>query len=102
MGNNDSTGLRECYVASYPPRECGIATFTYDLRQAICQQRGVSHSNVIAITNTPGGYGYPPDVFFEIRHNQLNDYRLAAEYVNLSDIDVVCLQHEFGLFGGPE
>jgi hypothetical protein len=106
---------RECFIATYPPRECGIATFTYDLRQAICALRGESRHlelappaqpGVIAMTGTPAGgsenYLYPPEVVFEIRLQRLSDYRLAAEYVNLSGIVVVNVQHEFGIFGGPE
>ncbi|HEY3137093.1 MAG TPA: glycosyltransferase [Blastocatellia bacterium] len=93
---------RVCFVATYPPRECGIATFTCDLRRAICELRDDAKASVIAITNTPQSYEYPPETVFEIRQNQLSDYRLAAEYTNLSGVDVVCLQHEFGIFGGPD
>lgn len=103
---------RECFVATYPPRACGIATFTYDLRQAICALRGKSRQapptlpGVIALSSAPASaaenYLYPPEVVFEIRQQRLGDYRLAAEYVNLSGIEVVSVQHEFGIFGGPE
>ncbi|HLG16195.1 MAG TPA: glycosyltransferase [Blastocatellia bacterium] len=96
------TDSRICFVSSYPPRECGLATFTSDLRSAICGLRSDVQTSVIAMTNTAEGYEYPPEVVFEIRHNRLADYRLAAEYINLSGVDVVCLQHEFGLFGGTE
>lgn len=102
----DRPFLRECFVATYPPRECGIATFTYDLRQAICQLNPESQPGVIALTNLPAQetkhYSYPPEVVFEIRQQRLNDYRLAAEYLNLSGVEVVSVQHEFGIFGGPE
>ncbi|HWQ36639.1 MAG TPA: glycosyltransferase [Blastocatellia bacterium] len=101
---------RECFVGTYPPRECGIATFTYDLRSAVCALRAESQPGVIAITNTPASaavgrsenYSCPPEVVFEIRQQWLSDYRLAAEYVNLSGAEVVSVQHEFGIFGGPE
>jgi glycosyltransferase involved in cell wall biosynthesis len=93
---------RECFVATYPPRECGIATFTHDLRLAIAELSGDAVSSVIALTDTLGGYDYPPEVVFEIRQNRLGDYHLAAEYLNLSGVDVVCVQHEFGIFGGAE
>lgn len=92
--------LRICFVSTYPPRECGIATFTYDLREAFCRLRPGAEATVFAMAN--GAQVYPSEVVFEIRQNQLGDYRLAAEYANLSGVDVVCLQHEFGVFGGAE
>jgi glycosyltransferase involved in cell wall biosynthesis len=92
---------RLCLVSSYPPRECGIATFTRDLRQAIGASPGYAEASVVAMTNTPEGYDYPPEVVFGIRQEEAGDYRLAADYVNLSGFDLVCLQHEFGIFGGP-
>ncbi len=106
MGNSHTLRSRECFVGTYPPRECGIATFTRDLRDAICGLRAESQPAVIAVTNTPAngaaGRLYPPEVVFEIRQQRLSDYRLAAEYVNLSGIEVVNVQHEFGIFGGVE
>ena len=91
-----------CFVSSYPPRECGIATFAHDLRHAIGRLRSDAKNSVIAMTNTPEGYDYPREVVFEIRQHEIGDYGLAAEYANLSGFDVVCIQHEFGIFGGPE
>jgi glycosyltransferase involved in cell wall biosynthesis len=87
-----------CLVATYPPRACGIATFTSDLRKALLENN--CQSSVIALTGDSDRFDYPSEVVFEIRQNQLHDYRLAAEYVNFSGIDLVCLQHEFGIFGG--
>jgi hypothetical protein len=89
-------------VSTYPPRQCGIATFTADLCQALCQGQDTTPPGVIVLTNTANEYQYPPEVVFEIRQNQLRDYRLATEYINLSSVDIICLQHEFGIFGGPE
>ncbi len=94
--------LKVCFIGTYPPRECGIATFTYDLCHAILEHHPGVQASVIAMTDTPEGYDYPPEVVFEIRHNRLSDYRLAAEYTNLSGADVLCLQHEFGIFGGQQ
>lgn len=94
--------LKICFIGTYPPRECGIATFTYDLCHAIIENHAEVQASVIAMTDTPEGYDYPPEVVFEIRHNRLSDYRLAAEYTNLSGADVLCLQHEFGIFGGQQ
>jgi glycosyltransferase involved in cell wall biosynthesis len=87
-----------CLVATYPPRACGIATFTSDLRQALLEND--CQSSIIALTSDSDRFNYPPEVVFEIRQSQLSDYRLAAEYINFSGVDLVSLQHEFGIFGG--
>jgi glycosyltransferase involved in cell wall biosynthesis len=87
-------------IGTYPPRECGIGTFTYDLRQSLWDLQDNIQANVIAITNAPASY--PDEVVFEIHQNHLADYRLAAEYINLSGVDAVSVQHEFGIFGGPD
>jgi glycosyltransferase involved in cell wall biosynthesis len=80
--------------------------FTYDLRQAVCGLRAEAQPGVLALTNLPtkgaDSYSYPPEVVFEIRQQRLSDYRLAAEFVNLSGVEIVSVQHEFGIFGGPE
>src|SRR5262249_11774407 len=90
-----------CFISSYPPRECGIATFTRDLREAIGES-GYAQGIVAAMTNAREQYKYPSEVVFEIRQEEAGDYRLAAEYLNLAGLDLVCLQHEFGIFGGRE
>ncbi len=90
------------FVGSYLPRKCGIATFTYDLAHALGEEIGHENCRITAINNRPEGYDYPDEVAFEIQQNRINDYRLAADYVNYSDVDIVSLQHEFGIFGGPE
>lgn len=87
-----------CLISTYPPRACGIATFTFDLRKALLESG--YNSSVIAITNELDSFDYPSEVVFEIRQNRLSDYRLAAEFINFSGVDLVCLQHEFGIFGG--
>lgn len=91
-------GRKVCLVATYLPRPCGIATFTDDLRKALMENGW--ESVVMAVTNDVDSFDYPQEVVFEIRQNKIDDYRLAAEYINFSDIDIVCLQHEFGIFGG--
>jgi glycosyltransferase involved in cell wall biosynthesis len=90
-----------CLIGTYPPRLCGIATFTADLRNALRAEAGIS-SNVVALTGAAHAAQYPEEVAFEIRQNHLADYRLAAEYINFSGADVISLQHEFGIFGGAE
>ncbi len=88
------------FVSTYPPRNCGIATFTYDLLHAIHQELKSKMPSVVAMTNRPEGYEYGEEVVFEISQNKIHDYRLAAEYINFSRASIVSLQHEFGIFGG--
>ncbi len=90
-----------CFIGTYPPRQCGIATFTADLCQALLQVDADVQASVITLTHTPMVSNHPPEVVFEIRQHQLTDYRQAAEYINLSGVHLVCVQHEYGIFGGP-
>jgi len=89
------------FLGSYIPRRCGIATFSGDLSEAIA--KNASHAKIwsVAMNDRPEGYQYPPKVCFEINQNRQGEYRLAADFLNMSKVDVCCLQHEFGLFGGP-
>ena len=89
------------FLADYIPRKCGIATFTADLRAAIAAQYPGLHSSIIAMTDNAEGYDYPPEVRFEIPEQDISAYRRAADFLNLTNMDVLCLQHEFGIFGGP-
>jgi glycosyltransferase involved in cell wall biosynthesis len=91
-----------CLIGSYPPRECGIATFTNDLKQSLSTPEERLQTHVVAISGAADKFQYPDEVTFEIRQNHLTDYRLAAEYINFSGADIINLQHEFGIFGGPE
>jgi glycosyltransferase involved in cell wall biosynthesis len=92
--------LKIVFIGSYIPRKCGIATFTYDLFKAVAGETRSDSLRVIAMNNILEGYNYPAEVSFEIQQNHLPDYQSAADYINFSDVDLVCLQHEFGLFGG--
>ncbi len=99
IGHSGHQGI--AFVGNYIPRNCGIATFTYDLAEAVARQ---THANkpviVVAMNDTPKGYGYPERVKFEIRQDYQIDYSRAADFLNFSRIDAVCLQHEYGIFGG--
>lgn len=88
-------------IGNYLPRRCGIATFTADLVEVLSSQ--ISHHNcwAVAMNDRPEGYAYPDKVHFEINQKSLSDYSLAAEFLNINQVDVVCLQHEYGIFGGP-
>ena len=87
-------------IGTYLPRKCGIATFTSDLFAAILDNDPSIDCSVIAMNDRPEGYEYPDAVRFQIGQNQLSEYKLAAEFLNLRKPDVVCLQHEYGIFGG--
>jgi polysaccharide biosynthesis protein PslF len=87
------------YLSSYPPRECGIATFTKDLIDATTEISNLSPV-VIAVNDKHANYDYDCRVKIKINRDYLQDYKRAAEYINSSDIDLVLMQHEFGLFGG--
>lgn len=94
-------GPRILFVSAYPPRKCGLATFTHDLLAAVRSLCEGAQASVIAVTRDDP-VAYPPEVVFEIRQDRLADYSVAAEYANYSAVDVICLQHEFGIFGGKE
>lgn len=93
--------LNIAFVGNYLPRICGIATFTTDLCEAAAKQLG-RRSNVfaVAVNDTEQGYAYPRRVEFTIQKNQQGDYYEAANYINASNADAVCLQHEYGIYGG--
>ena len=88
-------------IGTYEPRRCGIATFTKDLRDAIAAESSHPHTMAIAIDDTHEGYPYPPEVRFQIQANRIQDYRLAADVLNINQIDLAVVQHEYGIFGGP-
>jgi glycosyltransferase involved in cell wall biosynthesis len=89
------------FIGDYLPRKCGIATFTHDLRNAYNEAHPHIKSVVIAINDTKEGYAYSSDVVFEVDEQDEVGYMRAADYINNSGVDVVCLQHEFGIYGGP-
>jgi glycosyltransferase involved in cell wall biosynthesis len=88
-------------IGNYVPRQCGIATFTTDLVEALSAEAPDIHCWAVAMNDKPEGYTYPEKVRFEINQNKLNDYSIASEFLNISQIDIVCVQHEYGIFGGP-
>ncbi|MEZ6153870.1 MAG: glycosyltransferase, partial [Pirellulaceae bacterium] len=88
------------FVGDYLPRKCGIATFTHDLRASIAQASG-AECIVVPMDDIAGGYDYENEVQFQVNEQDIEDYRAAADFLNFSNVDIVCLQHEFGIFGGP-
>jgi glycosyltransferase involved in cell wall biosynthesis len=91
---------RVAVVGNHLPRQCGIATFTTDLCNAIAAEYGADQLSVVAVNDGHSSYSYPERVRFEISEGDLASYRGAADYLNASNVDLVCLQHEYGIFGG--
>jgi glycosyltransferase involved in cell wall biosynthesis len=91
---------RIAVVGNYLPRRCGIATFTTDLCDAIHAEYSATELLALPVNDTEEGYTYPARVRFELSEDNLASYRQAADFLNFSNIDLVCLQHEYGIFGG--
>jgi len=89
------------FVGDHLPRKCGIATFTTDLLAAVQTAHPQSQCFAVSVNDIKGGYEYPEVVRFEIEEQDLSSYLRAADFLNISNVDIVCLQHEFGIFGGP-
>jgi glycosyltransferase involved in cell wall biosynthesis len=89
------------FIGDYLPRKCGIATFTGDLRGAIADQYPDTECIVVPVNDVTQGYEYPPEVRFEFQEQDLDSYRRAADFLNFSNAEVVSLQHEYGIYGGP-
>lgn len=89
------------FLGDHLPRKCGIATFTSDLLAAVQAVYPQSHCLATAVNDVPDAYEYPEVVRFEIEEQDLSSYLRAADFLNISNVDVVCLQHEFGIYGGP-
>src|SRR6202167_753875 len=89
------------FVGDHLPRKCGIATFTTDLAAAIQTAHPQSDCFAVSVNDIKDGYEYPEVVRFEIEEQDLSSYLRAADFLNISNVDIVCLQHEFGIFGGP-
>ena len=91
---------RLAVIGNHLPRQCGIATFTTDLCDAIAAQYGAAGVSVVAVNDPQSRYRYPARVRFEITESDPSSYKAAADFLNSSNVDLVCLQHEYGIFGG--
>ena len=92
---------RIAFVGNYLPRECGIATFTTDLCNALTEEFGQGRLFAIPVNDPESSYDYPEPVRLELTQEDLESYERAAEFLNFNGNDLVCLQHEYGIFGGP-
>ena len=95
-----SLPMRIAVIGNHLPRQCGIATFTTDLCDAITAEYGAASVFVVAINDPQSRYTYPARVRFEITESDISSYQAAADFLNASHVDLVCLQHEYGIFGG--
>ena len=87
-------------VGNHLPRRCGIATFTSDLNAALAAVAPAVNCQVVAMNDAGRSHLYPDTVCFEIEDDDVAGYRRAGQFLNASHVDVVCLQHEYGIFGG--
>jgi glycosyltransferase involved in cell wall biosynthesis len=95
--------MKIAYIGTYPPRECGIGTFTWDLVNAMAHSQGKKSGDeafVVALNDDDQVYAYPKEVKLTIRQEQQTEYIEAANFINLSGADLCVLEHEFGIFGG--
>ncbi len=92
---------RVAFIGSYEPRQCGIATFTSNLAEAIAAGYPQITNFALAITDDENGYAYSPRVRFEFEEKDIASYHRAADFINVNQVDVISLQHEFGIYGGP-
>ena len=92
---------RVAFIGNFPPRQCGIATFTADLSDAVAEGLGHPEVFVVPVNDIPEGYDYSDRVWFQLTEKEIDSYRRAADFLNINNVDIVNLQHEFGIFGGP-
>lgn len=88
------------FIGNYLPRQCGIATFTTDLCESVASAYPETACIALPVNDIESGYAYPPRVRFELAEKDIVSYRRAADFLNINNVDVVCLQHEYGIFGG--
>lgn len=99
--NTEASLGKIAFVGGFEPRRCGIATFTHDLCEAVAAETPDSQCYAGAVNERVEGYKYPPRVRFELLEKDLDSYRRAADFLNFNKAGVLCVQHEFGIYGGP-
>jgi len=91
---------RIAVIGNYLPRECGIATFTTDLCNALAAEYGEGRLFAIPVNDPDSSYDYPEQVRLELTQEDIASYERAADFLNFNSNDLVCLQHEYGIYGG--
>jgi glycosyltransferase involved in cell wall biosynthesis len=97
---NLSLPSRIAVIGNYLPRQCGIATFTTDLCDAVSAEFGTERIFALPVNDPESEYDYPERVRFELTEEEVGSYERAAEFLNFTNVDLVCVQHEYGIFGG--
>ena len=97
---NHLDSARIAFIGNYLPRQCGIATFTTDLCEAVATEHPGATCIALPVNDIESGYAYPPKVRFELAEKDIDSYRRAADFLNINSVDVVSLQFEYGIFGG--
>jgi glycosyltransferase involved in cell wall biosynthesis len=98
--NTKSLIKRIAFIGNYLPRQCGIATFTTDLCEAVAAEYKNTSCMAVPVNDTEAGYDYPARVRFELTEKDVDSYRRAADFLNINNVHMVSLQHEYGIFGG--
>ncbi|OGQ75169.1 MAG: glycosyl transferase family 1 [Deltaproteobacteria bacterium RIFCSPLOWO2_12_FULL_60_16] len=96
----NSTINRIGFIGNYLPRQCGIATFTTDLCEAIAAEYSGTTCIALPVNDIETGYAYPARVRFELTEKDIDSYLRAADFLHTNNVDLVSLQHEYGIFGG--
>ena len=91
---------RIAFIGNYLPRHCGIATFTTDLCEAVASAYSETTCIALPVNDIEAGYPYPSRVRFELAEKDIHTYTRAADFLNINNVDLVCLQFEYGIFGG--
>ena len=100
QGSSVSLISRIGFIGNYLPRQCGIATFTTDLCEAVATEFPGATCIALPVNDIVAGYDYPTRVRFELTEKDIESYRRAADFLNINNVDLVCLQHEYGIYGG--
>ena len=91
---------RVAFLGNYQPRQCGLATFTTDVCESVAAAFPETQTLAVAMNDRPEGYAYPGRVRFEIPQQELGAYHRAADFLNTNEVEVLCVQHEYGIYGG--
>lgn len=91
---------RVAFLGNYLPRQCGLATFTTDVCESVADAFPETQCLTLAMNDRQEGYAYPARVRFEIPQQEPEAYHRAADFLNTNEVEVLCVQHEYGIFGG--
>src|SRR5215831_7776040 len=102
LRSNHSPISRIAFVGNYLPRQCGIATFTTDLCEAIATEHSETTCIALPVNDIDGGYPYPSRVRFELAEKDIESYRRAADFLNINNVDLVACNSSMGFLAGAQ